>query len=512
MNRNMALSKLRRAYSEARHNGDGSFGLYLGAGVNLPSTRREAQRASVNTYTWIQLLEEMHARVSEMCRRQGARDQQILLPAFDVLREKCSGHLGGWPRLASSITRPLRDELACKDLIDEVLYEKFSRADQYARLPKSFLEQAPTLRAAICFSAAIHRVDRGKVKGSWGFHPNPAIGCVITPNYDFFFGAGWTRYERFREKWKVVIPFDSEEAIGNINKSERTPIYYMHGYIPYKYFAFMRRSDIMNASQLGERLLFPRDAVAKHVRDVLSPQRVTSLTRLCRRDTSESGRRELRRMLTEEFNRVIGSSCCLCNNKAVKLRREWLQASKDRMREKASYARGVMLLNRLLLQEGFPNEIKPLSSKLVLTTKDYDRAYGTPDAFATRVLRNAIEQHRMIFLGTSFTDRPLCDMLKAYKRRLCTDERRHFVISPEDQSMNHDRADELGLHWVKVRSYARIPRVLKEVYCHNLTIDPNLKTLIHEGMVGKIRGPEDYWRVLEYGPRQKRRETERPED
>jgi hypothetical protein len=219
------------------------------------------------------------------------------------------------------------------------------------------------------------------------------------------------------------------------------------------------------------------------------------------RKTEETG---LIRMLVEELNQTIISPCCLGNNRAVEPKQEWSIPTKERWRERTRPPLGTMLLNRLILQDTYPIDIRPLQSRLVLSQEDYDKAYQEY-AFADRVLSDAIEEHSLIFLGTSFTDEPLCQKLERYKGRLVANKRKHFVIAPEG-NMDGERVARLGLCWIKVETYEKIPEILQQVYCCRLEIAPELRTLTREVPVARIEKPEHYWRLLEYGPRNPQKE------
>ena len=93
-------------------------------------------------------------------------------------------------------------------------------------ISKRLLNQAPTLRAVLCLVTKI----REQTETSWTFERNPKIGTVVTTNYDFFFGAGWTRYQAFKEQWKVQTPFSEGEP-----DPEQRTINYIHGYVPYRF-------------------------------------------------------------------------------------------------------------------------------------------------------------------------------------------------------------------------------------------------------------------------------------
>ncbi len=237
--------------------------------------------------------------------------------------------------------------------IDKIVHNDIPRGDKDGRLSKRFLQQAPTLHAAICFSAQI----RERTQTSWAFERNPKIGIVITPSYDFFFGAGWTGYQGFKRQWKVQTPFSQEEP----NQRQRT-INYIHGYIPYR---FSKKKD------------------------------------------------------------------------------------------------------------------------LVLTRASYNGAYA-PKGFARRTLDEAVGKYSLIFIGTSFSDPPLCEMLQQWQIRT---EGRHFaVVKP----VMVELVKKLGVCPIEVSDYEQIEQVLENVYCDALDIE----TCRRVGFEDR----QAYWERLKLGP------------
>ena len=183
---------------------DHPIGLYLGAGINLPTS--DVTSPHFDTYSWLGLLRAIYNR--------NMTQSNISL---ERLKRKFSNN---WPRLAKAVVGGMSVEKLV-DEIDLLFYHGLPRKDTYGRLSKRMLDQAPTLHAAICFTA--------RIKEKWTFEPNPKLRTVITPNYDFFFGAGWTRYQTFHEHWKLMTPFSQGEPA----PMQRT-INYIHGYLPYK--------------------------------------------------------------------------------------------------------------------------------------------------------------------------------------------------------------------------------------------------------------------------------------
>jgi hypothetical protein len=335
-------ARLRETYTSAAPD---SFGLFLGAGVNLPAGRIKTHYA---TYTWSELLEALYIR-----------NRGCFTDSFATLRAQ---HGYDWPRLAQTLiqeisnVRGLDEKRTVKYLVkqlDQIIYSDIPRGDKYRRLAKSFLDQAPTLHAAICFTAQIRKRNRH----TWTFERNPKIGTVITINYDFFFGAGWTRYQSFDEHWKVQTPFSHTEPTGT-----QKPVYYLHGYIPY---------------QPGAK------------------------------------------------------------------------------------------------------------KKIVLRQKEYTEFYAA-DGFARQGLTRVAQDQHLIFLGTSFADQDVRDILKNARG---DNPRQHFAIVTRDLA---DDVRKLGVCPVEVNNYSEIARVLEKVYC-----------AARPGETRQSLGlgnPQEYWERLKLGP------------
>jgi len=320
---------------------DDSIGLYLGAGVNLPT--RGVRKLHFDTFSWMGLLRTIYDRNMVQYR-----------DSFEQLKTK---YYDDWPRLAEALARNMSVEKLV-DEIDLTFYHCMPREDKYGRLSKRMLDQAPTLHAAICFTARI----KNNVENKWTFERNPKIGTVITPNYDFFFGAGWTRYQTFDEHWDVQTPFSRDGP-----KTTQRPIYYIHGYIPYR------------------------------------------------------------------------------------------------------------LNNR---------------KELVLTRQSYENAYRK-NGFARLKVREAVknENHHLIFIGTSFGDAPVIEILRDAKKQYGA---RHFAIEKSPNSTRLEEFDEMGIIPIPVDDYVDIAGVLEELYCLGL----ESSTWERYGLSNK-----DYWSRLKTGPR-----------
>ena len=188
---------------------DGSIALFLGAGVNLPSGNVSV---SYKTYTWPSLLKTLFAQ-----------NQGRLSRSFEELGRV---HKNNWIAYADYLYEQLSEEELIEQ-IDQLFYSSIPRQDtRYRRLSKRFWDQAPTLQAAVGFCSEIKPLEPEII--SWRFKRSWKIGKVITTNYDFFFGAAWTRYEGFSKQWKVETPFSTSDL-----REGQAPIEYIHGYLPY---------------------------------------------------------------------------------------------------------------------------------------------------------------------------------------------------------------------------------------------------------------------------------------
>jgi hypothetical protein len=314
---------------------DDAIGLYLGAGINLPT--REVKNPFFDTYSWSELLHAIYNR-----------NMSQYSISFERLKNR---YANNWPGLAEALV----GEMSVEKLVDEIdliIYHCLPRKDDDSRLSLRMLRQAPTLHATICFAT--------RIKEPWTFERNPKIATVITPNYDFFFGAGWTNYQAFSEQWKVMTPFSTGEA----DPAQRT-INYIHGYIPYN-------------------------------------------------------------------------------------------------------------LNR--------------KKELVLTRESYKSAYKK-GGFARRVLEHAVREYHLIFVGTSFGDKPVNRILGDAMRK--NDGKQHFSIEKSPAPEKLAFLEELGIIPIIVEDYAEIANVLKVLYSAGLEKSDWDKFNLEK---------EAYWARLKKGP------------
>lgn len=450
-----AFLQLKRAYKRAEPD---SLGLYLGAGVNLlPPEWEDTHKKYYKTYNWKQLLEALYEK-----------NKERLTDSFADLWDR---YRNDWLGLASQLVGPLGVE-ALVDQIDDIIHGDIPRKDSYGRLSKRLLDQAPTLRAAICFSARI----RERTKTSWTFERNPKIGTVITFNYDFFFGAGWTRYQSFKTHWKVRTP----RSEGEPNENQPT-INYIHGYVPYRFSALLRADHLNDAARLAVKLRDARDPLSRYLRGQFSPDERQLLDEY---DGFRSPSKALKGALIRELNRLLEGECLYDEQRFAQVTlteeiRRWIEQNPQ--------GKDLIRLNRLLLEAAYPDEITKYRKErdLVLTRKSYNDAYA-PNGFASRTLREAITRYSLIFLGISFSDEPLCDMLEKHRGK-----RQHFAIVKSDTEAA-ERASQLGICPVMVRRYSEMAMVLEKVYC------AALDTAECERV--EPATPKAYWEQLVAGP------------
>ncbi|NIO69280.1 MAG: hypothetical protein GTN71_09655, partial [Anaerolineae bacterium] len=391
-----AFLQLQRAYKHAEPD---SFGLYLGAGVNLlPPQWKDTRKKRYEMYTWKQLLEALYEK-----------NKERLTESFADLWDR---YEDDWPGLASDLVGPLGVE-ALVDQIDDIIHGNIPRKDSYGRLSKRLLDQAPTLHAAICFSARI----RERTKTSWTFERNPKIGTVVTFNYDFFFGAGWTRYQAFKKHWKVQTPFSEDEP-----GLEQRTISYLHGYVPYRFSALLRADHLNDPTRLALKLRDAPDPLSRYLRGQFPPDERRLLDEY---DGASSPSKALKGALIRELNRLLEGECLYDEQRFAQLT---LTEEIRRRIEQNPRGKDLVRLNRLLLEAAYPDEITKYRKErdIVLTRKSYRDAYAS-NGFAPRILQKAITRYNLIFLGISFSDKPLCDMLEKYRGK-----RQHFAIVKED--------------------------------------------------------------------------------
>lgn len=454
-----AFLQLKRAYKRAEPD---SFGLYLGAGVNLlPPEWEDTHKKRYETYTWKQLLKALYEK-----------NRERLTESFADLWDR---YRDDWPGLASELVGPLGVE-ALVDQIDDIIHDDIPRKDSYGRLSKRLLDQAPTLRAAICFSARI----RERTKTSWTFERNSKIGTVVTFNYDFFFGAGWTRYQAFKKHWKVQTPFSEDEP-----DPEQRTINYIHGYVPYRFSALLRASHLSDAARLAFKLRDARDLLSRYLQGQFPPDEKRLLDEY---DGSRAPSKALKGALIRKLNRLLEGECLYDEQRFAQVT---LTEEIRRRIEQNPQDKDLIRLNRLLLEAAYPDEITKYRKErdLVLTQESYNDAYAR-NGFASRTLQKAITWYNLIFLGTSFSDEPLCNMLEKYRGK-----RQHFAIVKSDTEAAK-RVNQLGICPVMVCKYSQIALALEKIYCSALDtaecekVEPaNSKAYWKQLVAGPVKSP-----------------------
>ncbi|UCG48809.1 MAG: SIR2 family protein [Phycisphaerales bacterium] len=353
--------------SDYKNAADNTFGLYLGAGVNLypPGWNKHYPKSCGEpfpVYAWKDLLRKLYQANEHRPRIR-----------FDTLAQKHEPDQD-WPGLAQDVCKGMQDAEITKSL-DQIIYSCMSRESKYKQSRKCFLDQAPTLHAAICFATAIKEKKPDHVKSR--FQRNRRVEIVITPNYDYFFGAGWTLYEAFKKQWCHQTPYKQSAR----KYREQGLICSIHGYLPYD-----------PKTDRDRKIVLTRDSYKKAY---ASP-------------TVQTG--------------------------------GW-------------------------------------------TTYEQARSEGK---FADYVLWKAINEYQLIFIGTSFIDKPLCNMLAAYKGK-----RRHFAIVRKSENELIERVNRLGITPVMVKEFIEVPDRLRGVYCAGLNDDDRKKAGFDK--------PTDYWERLWLG-------------
>jgi hypothetical protein len=456
------FSNLETAYHLAEKN---SIGLYLGAGVNLlPTEWWTTRKRRYATYTWEELLRALYEK-----------NREQLTATFEELLDQCRDKEGNadWADLASKLVGQLSiPEFVGQ--IDDIIYGCIPRGDRYGRLSKVLLDQAPTLHATICFSAEI----KERTDNSWTFRRNRKVGMVITPNYDFFFGAGWTRYQTFKEHWSIRTPPSSRKGE---TRADKGTVNYIHGYVPYTSFMLLRRSDLKDAASLARKLKKQDDPLSEYLRGQFSDRGRSLLEKY---DGTEPAPKSLRKALVKGLNNAIGQKDLYNKQrfKGVAIN----DATQAMIRQNRQDEKSIPRLNRALLDDAFPDEIEEYQKDLVLKKEQYERRYAQ-GGFALEKLEEAVGRYKLIFLGTSFEDKPLRDMLGKYR------DKQHFAVV-KSGSEAAQRAKRLGVCTVEVKYYSDIAGVLEKVYCAELArnteecqkVDPST--------------PKAYWERLMKGP------------
>ncbi|MBN2350675.1 MAG: SIR2 family protein [Bacteroidales bacterium] len=201
------LNKLEELYEKA---GDNHFALFLGAGVNSGSWAKDHPVCA----SWLKLLEALDRHFHPESRLN-----------IDMERSD-----EDWITLAGKILDDKnKDEKA--SAIDKAIYSgvfrnpelRVKRENKHKVLTWTVLKGMDTLRAVICFSAAIR--DPKKIRS---MRRNPKVGRILTTNYDFFFSAAWPRYTSMKQNW---WPVTWKSAGSHLDKAGQ--IIYLHGYLPY---------------------------------------------------------------------------------------------------------------------------------------------------------------------------------------------------------------------------------------------------------------------------------------
>ena len=353
--------------SDYKNAADNTFGLYLGAGVNLyPPGWKIRWRERFPTYTWKELLEKLYKANKRRPRIPFHRLVQKHKPDQD------------WPGLAQDVCKEMQDADITRRL-DEIIYSWIPRSDDDKQLSKRFLDQAPTLHGAICFATAIKEKDKTKPRAKSTFYRNPKVDIVITPNYDYFFGAGWTLYQAFKEQWRHCTPYRQRPRKYNTQGL----ICSIHGYLPYDPKTNRHRKIVLTRDSYKEAYASLGERAPKWT-------------------TYERARKD-----------------CIFK-------------------------------------------------------------------FADCILWKGINERQLIFIGTSFVDRPLCNMLRAYKAK-----QRHFAIVLESDKKLIRHVRRLGIIPVTVKDHAKVRDLLRDVYCAGLEAK--------DRRAAGFDKPADYWQRLWLG-------------
>jgi hypothetical protein len=126
--------------------------------------------------------------------------------------------------------------------------------------------------------------------------------------------------------------------------------------------------------------------------------------------------------------------------------------------------------------------------ELVLTRESYKSAYRK-NGFARKVLENAVQECNLIFIGTSFGDKPVNQILKDAKKK--SHRKQHFVIEKSPDNEKLASFEELGVIPIIVEDFAEIATVLEALYYAGLE---------KSGWEKFGLSNADYWERLKVGP------------
>jgi hypothetical protein len=124
---------------------------------------------------------------------------------------------------------------------------------------------------------------------------------------------------------------------------------------------------------------------------------------------------------------------------------------------------------------------------VIITESDYTRAYGE-DGFSLRMLQESVDRYNLLFLGFSFSDIQVCEIL-----RNNLGSKKHFTILHESELSALASAQAAGVLPITVSSWMQLPEVLRDVYCAGL-----IKTELDR--TGMLEG-QKYWDDLQFGLR-----------
>ncbi|HEY5731890.1 MAG TPA: SIR2 family protein [Anaerolineales bacterium] len=104
---------------------------------------------------------------------------------------------------------------------------------------------------------------------------------------------------------------------------------------------------------------------------------------------------------------------------------------------------------------------------LILLEEDYENAYQAENSkrFVLRELTDAIENCNLIFIGFSFADQQVINVLKSAKSSTT-----HFTfLHKKDDAQAIDNAAKLGVLPIEVNTWNELPEKIGQVYCSGIT-------------------------------------------
>jgi hypothetical protein len=125
----------------------------------------------------------------------------------------------------------------------------------------------------------------------------------------------------------------------------------------------------------------------------------------------------------------------------------------------------------------YPTDERPPSvDRLVITLEDYEHVWKRKDVFGTTMgpQIHYLRYFTALFIGFSFTDKYVCNLLKQVNRDyLQHTNRTHFALLPnyEIQAKGQNFFEEIGVSPIGYSNHSEIPDLLEKIYESGLIAD-----------------------------------------